>query len=86
MSQRHRLTITITLELYEKLCRLAEPRRMSHWMEDAAWRKIRDLAEGDGPAELPTRSAELDNRPLPGRPIPLWRWSPLQPRNPDPED
>ena len=95
---------------------------MSHWMEDAAWRKISALAGSEGLAgskgvadgerldgsegvadgerlddseglddgerldERPDRSEIIGDRPPPGKPIPPWRWSPLQPREPSEED
>lgn len=79
VSPRHRLTITVTDLLYEELCRLAGPRRISEWMEDAAWRKIQVQGCHEpqpGPAPEPP---VLEVRPPHGFPPPPWRWSPLRP-------
>lgn len=65
---------------------------MSHWMEDAAWRKIsapadsEGLADGERLDERRDRSEIIGDRPPPGKPMPPWRWSPLQPREPSEED
>ena len=79
VAERHRLTITITLSLYRELCELAGPRRLSAWMEDAAWRKIRTLGEED--PQPGARGAPLTppTSRLPGLPQPPWCWSPLRP-------
>lgn len=79
MPGRHRLTITVTDSLYEELCELAGPRRISQWMEDAAWRKIRTLSGGDAP---PPPGAPAETPSTRGIPPPPWCWSPL--RSPEP--
>jgi len=76
---RHRLTITVTDSLYDELCELAGPRRISQWMEDAAWRKIRTLRDGDDPAAPGTPAEAV---PSHGIPPPPWCWSPLRPPEP----
>ena len=40
-SSRHRLTISVSSELYETLKVVAGPRKMSDWLEVAAWRRLR---------------------------------------------
>ena len=82
MSRRHRLTITVTMSLYEELCELAGPRRISQWMEDAAWHKIRSSHGGDIPPAPDTRTAPAEPASLPGLPPPPWCWSPLRPPEP----
>ena len=79
MSQRHRLTITVTMALYEELCRLAGPRGISHWMEDAAWRKMQAPGPGEPQPSPASEPAEDETHPRPGLPPPPWCWSPLRP-------
>ena len=79
VTERHRLTITITMSLYRELCELAGPRRLSAWMEDAAWRKIRTLrGEGPPPGARGAPATPPISR-LPSLPPPPWCWSPLRP-------
>lgn len=79
MSERHRLTITVTMALYEELCRRAGPRGISHWMEDAAWRKLQSRGHGE-PQPVPVPGPTADGSPArPGLPPPPWCWSPLRP-------
>ena len=78
MSERHRLTITVTVSLYEELCELAGRRRISQWMEDAAWRKIGALRGGQAPTVLVDESAAVEASPIPELPPPPWCWSPLR--------
>ena len=80
MSQRHRLTITITMALYDELCRLAGPRGLSHWMEDAAWHKIQRHGHGGQAGRVLDEAGE---QPQPGLPPPPWCWSPLRPGGAD---
>lgn len=40
-NERHRLTITVSSELRDMLQVVAGPRRISYWIEEAAWRRIR---------------------------------------------
>jgi len=78
VSQRHRLTITVTMALYEELCRHAGPRGISRWMEDAAWRKLRSHDGGrQPPPPSPPGGDETWSRH--GLPPPPWCWSPLRP-------
>ena len=79
MPGRHRLTITVTVSLYEELCDLAGPRRISEWMEDAAWRKIRARRGEEGSPERTTRGGSVEPALHPGLPPPPWCWSPLRP-------
>ena len=44
---RHRLTITISRELLEILRVEAGSRRISHWLEEAAWRRLRAERDRD---------------------------------------
>lgn len=44
---RHRLTITVSPELYDALHEVAGPRRFSHWLEQAAWERMERLADRD---------------------------------------
>lgn len=81
MPGRHRLTITVTMPLYEQLCELAGPRRISQWMEDAAWQKIGALRGGGAPT-APGGGLPADPVPAPQLPPPPWRWSPLRPPEP----
>ncbi|MCY3785691.1 MAG: hypothetical protein OXG47_03075 [bacterium] len=78
MSQRHRLAITVSMPLYEELCRLAGPRGISRWMEDAAWLKIRASGGESGRLRV-SGAAEGEPRTRPGLPPPPWCWSPLRP-------
>ncbi|MCY3662091.1 MAG: hypothetical protein OXH28_04585 [bacterium] len=82
MPGRHRLTITVTMPLYEQLCELAGPRRISQWMEDAAWHKIRALRGGGAPTASGAGGLPGDPVPVPELPPPPWRWSPLRPPEP----
>ncbi|MCE2531568.1 MAG: hypothetical protein J4F44_03670 [Acidimicrobiia bacterium] len=82
MPGRHRLTITVTMPLYEQLCELAGPRRISQWMEDAAWRKIRALDGEDAPIASGADGVRGEPAPAPELPPPPWRWSPLRPPEP----
>ncbi|MDE0653410.1 MAG: hypothetical protein OXI26_07135 [bacterium] len=83
MSRRHRLTITVTLALYEELCELAGQRRISRWMEDAAWRKIQSLRAEEIPPAPNTPPGPVEPAPAAGLPPPPWCWSPL--RVPEPQ-
>ena len=84
MPERHRLTITVTMPLYEQLCELAGPRRISQWMEEAAWRRIRDMRDGDDRTTSGAGAVPGEAAPAPGLPPPPWRWSPLRPPEPQP--
>jgi hypothetical protein len=44
---RRRLTITVSAELHAVLGETAGPRRVSYWLEEAAWRRIRDERDRD---------------------------------------
>lgn len=44
---RHRLTVTVTPELLSVLREVAGPRRISHWLEEAAWQRIRSEQDRD---------------------------------------
>ena len=44
------------------------------------------LYDGERLDERPDRSETIRDRPPPGKPMPPWRWSPLQPREPSEED
>ena len=70
------------MSLYEELCELAGPRRISQWMEDAAWHKIRSLQGGEVPSAPNTRAAPVESAPAPALPPPPWCWSPLRPPEP----
>jgi hypothetical protein len=78
MAERHRLTITVSMSLYEQLCQLAGPRRLSQWMEDAAWRKIISTRD-EAPTETEPDRGGKGMSSLHGLPPPPWRWSPLRP-------
>jgi len=80
--ERHRLTITVTMPLYEQLCELAGPRRISQWMEDAAWRKIGAPRGGGAPTASRAGGIPGEPAPAPALPPPPWRWSPLRPPEP----
>lgn len=82
MPERHRLTITVTMPLYEQLCELAGPRRISQWMEDAAWRKIGEQRGADSPNATGAGGVPGVRAPAPELPPPPWRWSPLRPPEP----
>ena len=82
MPERHRLTITVTMPLYEQLCELAGPRGISRWMEDAAWRRIAALHGGDAPTASRAGGDPGEAAPAPALPPPPWRWSPLRPSQP----
>lgn len=79
MPERHRLTITVTMALYEELCVLAGPRRLSQWMEEAAWAKIHSPAAGML-TESDDDPGEHGVSPLDGLAAAPWCWSPLLPR------
>jgi len=70
------------MPLYEQLCELAGPRRISQWMEDAAWHKIGALRGGGAPAASGAGGLPGDPAPVPELPPPPWRWSPLRPPEP----
>ena len=70
------------MSLYEQLCELAGPRRISHWMEDAAWQKIGSLGGAETPAVPNTPVAPGEPAPIGGLPPPPWCWSPLRPPEP----
>ena len=67
------------MALYEELCRLAGSRGISHWMEDAAWRKIQSDGRGEPQPPPASAPAEDETHPRPGLPPTPWRWSPLRP-------
>ena len=72
-SRRHRLTITVSAELFEKLQVVAGPRKMSYWLEDAAWQRIRAERDRDLIGVGALVDAEEDLADLEAQP----RWSGL---------
>ena len=44
---RHRLTITVSQELYATLQEVAGPRRFSAWLEEAAWERVARLRDAE---------------------------------------
>jgi hypothetical protein len=72
-SPRHRLTITVSQELREVLGQIAPPRKMSYWLEEAAWQRIQSDRDSDLDGIGALVDADEDLSDLDGSP----RWSGL---------
>lgn len=71
--QRHRLTITISTDLFSTLREVAGSRKISSWMEEAAWRRLRAERDRDLIGIGAQVDADEDLADLGGPP----RWSGL---------